>query len=258
MSGQSLSQEALIGFPRFFNVGGFWINSYKFFLIVGIYVGTLASAALAQSVGQSPLRVGLAAMGSALVGLIGARLYHVLIHAHYFFSAESRHLLWDVRRGGWGIFGALLTFVPASFGAAWLLDDSAAALWDYMSGGVLAGGFWIRLGCVFNGCCVGRETPGILGVRLHDIHGTCKPRIPVQFFEMAWWLLGGAAFLTLWPTPLPPGSYALGVLAWYGAGRFFLEPMREDPEVVFGRIRINQLVAALLAIGAGAALLMLL
>jgi phosphatidylglycerol:prolipoprotein diacylglycerol transferase len=248
-------REAHIGFPRFFNIGGFWINSYKFFLIIGIYVGVATSAALAESAGRSPLAVGLAATASAFLGLIGARLYHLLIHARYFFSAEARHLRWDVRGGGWGVFGALITFVPASFGTASLLGMSPATLWDYMSGGVLAGGFWIRLGCVFNGCCVGRETRSLLRVRSHDVNGTRKSRIPVQFLEMVWWLIGGAAFVTVWPLPLPPGSYALGVLAWYGTGRFFLEPMREEVDVVFGRVPINQLVAALLAVSAGAALI---
>ena len=79
--------------------------------------------------------------------------------------------------------------------------------------------------------------------------------MPVQYLEMAWWLLRGLAFLMLWPTPLTPGSYALGVLAWYGVGRCLLEPLREHPEVLFGRIRIDQLIAALLALGAGGALL---
>jgi hypothetical protein len=51
-----------------------------------------------------------------------------------------------------------------------------------------------------------------------------------------------------------PGSYALAVLAWYGSGRFVLEPLRERPDVVFGRVRINRVVAALLALGAGGAL----
>lgn len=246
---------AHVGFPRFVNVRGYWISSYKIFLIVGLYAGTVATAALADSVGRSPLRVGLAAMGSGLAGLVGARLYHVAIHARLLMRAESRRLLLDVRRGGAAVFGALLTFVPASWAAASLLTASTAELWDLMSGGVLAGGFWIRLGCVFNGCCVGRETDGMLGVRLHDLDGVCKPRMPVQYLEMAWWLLGGMAFLILWPISLPPGSYALGVLAWYGVGRCLLEPLREHPEVVLGRIRIDQLIAALLALGAGGALL---
>jgi phosphatidylglycerol:prolipoprotein diacylglycerol transferase len=62
-------------FPRFFRINGYAVNSYKFFLCIGIYVGTLATAALACFSGLSPLRVGLAAMFCALAGLIGARLY---------------------------------------------------------------------------------------------------------------------------------------------------------------------------------------
>ena len=85
--------------------------------------------------------------------------------------------------------------------------------------------------------------------------GVSKPRIPVQFMEMAWWLIGFVAFIMLWPGALPPGSYALAVAAWYGVGRFFLEPLREWSDVVFGRVRIDQVVAALLAIAAGGALI---
>lgn len=249
----SQSEETRIGFPRFFNIGGYWINAYKFFLIVGIYIGSLASAALGQSAGQSPLRVGLAAMGSALLGLVGARVYHLAVHARYFFRRGSRHLLWDVRRGGWGVFGALITFVPASFAAASFVGQSPGVLWDFMSGGVLAGGFWIRLGCVLNGCCVGRETGAWWGVHLHDVRGTRKSRAPVQYLEMLWWLLGGVAFLLVWPTPLPSGGYALAVLAWYGVGRFLLEPMREQIDRVWG-VAIDQLIAGLLAIACGSVL----
>jgi phosphatidylglycerol:prolipoprotein diacylglycerol transferase len=254
MKAHAITRSAHIGFPRFFNIGGFWINSYKVFLIIGIYVASLTSAAVAQSVGRSPLRVGLAAMACALFGLIGARVYHVLVHAPGYLTARSRHLLWAVERGGWSVFGGLLTLVPASLGIARVIAVPVADLWDYMSAGVLAGGTWIRLGCVFNGCCAGREMQGFPGVRLHDVHGSRKVRIPVQFFEIAWWLLGGGVFLALWPTVFARASYALGVLAWYGFGRFFLEPMREEPDVVFRRVRIDQVVAGLLALGAASAL----
>jgi phosphatidylglycerol---prolipoprotein diacylglyceryl transferase len=246
------------GFPRFFTFNGYPVNAYKVFLCVGIYVGTLTTAMLASSSGLSPLRMGLAAMACALGGIIGARVYHLLVHAPSYMRQRSFNAVWDLSRGGGGVFGALITVVPASLVAASWLDIPAAVLWDHMGGGVLAGGLWIRLGCVFNGCCVGREWDGPISVRLHDVHGASKPRVPVQFLEMAWWLIGLAAFLTLWIRALPLGSYVLAVLAWYGVGRFFfLEPLREHPDLVFGRIRINQVVAALLAIGAGCALMVL-
>lgn len=246
--------EAQVGFPRFFKIGAVWVNSYKVLLCVGIYAGTLATAALAERSGLSPLRVGLGAMACALAGLFGARVYYLLSNAHLYSKQRSRNGLWDFKRGGWSVFGALLTFLPLSFAVARLLHLPPAVFWDHVGMGVLAGGFWIRLGCVFNGCCAGRETQGFVGVRLHDTLGAEKRRIPVQFLEMAWWLLGSLGFLWLWPKAFPQGSYALGVLGWYGLGRFFLEPMRERPDVIFGRVRINQVVAGLLALGAAGAL----
>lgn len=243
-------------FPRFFTFSGYSINSYKFFVCVGIYVGTLTTAALADASGLSPLRIGLAAMSCGLVGLIGARVYHLLVHAPNYLFRRALSALWNSKHGGASGFGALLTFVPAFFVAAAWIDVPPTILGDHMAVGVLTAGFWIRLGCVFNGCCAGRPSKAPLSVRLHDTRGVSTSRLPVQFLEMAWWLVGLALFLTLWPSALPPGSYALAVLAWYGVGRFFLEPLREHPAIVFGQVRINQVVAALLALAAGGALML--
>jgi phosphatidylglycerol---prolipoprotein diacylglyceryl transferase len=257
LSAPATTPLAQIGVPRFFTIAGRPVNSYKILLCVGICVGTVTTAAAANASGLSPLRIGLAAMASALAGLIGARAYHLLVHASVYFNSGSPRALWDSTAGGLSVFGGLLTFVPVSFAAAALVDIPAVVLWDHLGIGVLAGGFWIRLGCVFNGCCAGRKTDARLGVRMHDTRGVIKRRIPVPFLEMAWWVVGLVAFLSLWPHALPPGGYALAVLAWYGAGRFSLEPLRERPDVVFGRVRINQVVAGLIASGAGSALIFL-
>jgi prolipoprotein diacylglyceryltransferase len=153
-----------------------------------------------------------------------------------------------------GVFGALLTVVPFSWVLASWLHMPWALLWDCLGAGIQFGGFWIRLGCVFNGCCGGRETTGRYGVCLHDTSGVRKRRIPVQFMEMAWWLIGGIVLIWLWPRAFQAGSYALGVLAWYGLGRFWLEPLRENPDVLVGKVLVNQVVAALLFMGAGGVL----
>jgi phosphatidylglycerol---prolipoprotein diacylglyceryl transferase len=256
-SATALTPTVQPGFPRFFAIAGCSVNSYKVFLAVGICVGTLVTAVMADQSGVSPLRAGLAAMVSALAGIIGARGYHVVVHAPMYFRSDSPRALWNRAAGGLSVFGALLTFIPVAFAAAALFGVPAGGLFDDMAVGVLAGGFCIRLGCVFNGCCVGRETDTPFGVLLHDTRGVRKRRTPVQFLEMAWWLLGLAAYLGLWPGEFPTGSLALAVLAWYSAGRFVLEPMREEPDIVGRRVRINQLVAALLVLAAGGALIVL-
>ena len=243
-------------FPRYFKICGHWINSYKVFLCVGIYLGTLVSAAMAERSGIPPLRMGAACLACAIVGLVGARIYHLLVFAPDYLRKRSITALWDSSRGGWSVFGALVTIVPFSFAVASVLQISLAVFWDHMSAGILMGGFWVRLGCVFNGCCAGRQTSGWFGVRLHDTRSIGKRRIPVQLMEMAWWLLGWAWFIWLWPRSLAPGSYAIGVLGWYGLGRFWLEPLRDMPDLVLGRVRINQVVAGALAIAGASALIL--
>jgi len=249
--------ETRPGFPRYFDIGGHSVNSYKFFLCVGIYGGTLVSAAVAERSGLSPLRMGAACLAAAFLGLVGARIAHLLAFAPYYLRERSWAAVWDSTRGGWSLFGALLFLPLVSFLLPRVLQIPAAVFWDYLIPGIVFGGIWIRLGCVFNGCCGGRETSAWYGVRLHDTRGERKPRIPVQFLEIGWWILSGAGLIWLWPRSFTPGTYALGVVAWYGLGRFWMEPLREEVDLVSGRVRINQVVAALLAVGAGCGLLLL-
>ena len=150
------------------------------------------------------------------------------------------------------MFGGLFAIIPVSFGMTHLIGISAARYWDWIGAAILAGGPIIRLGCVFNGCCCGRQTTGWLGTVSHDVWYTSRQRIPVQLLEIGWWLLGGAIYLGGRTLHMPVGSYGLGVLVWYGFGRFWLEPLRESPDLVWGRWRLNQLVAAaLVLIGGG-------
>jgi len=123
------------GFPRDFRIAGAWINSYKVMLCVGIWVGSLASAALAQKSGLSPLRIGLAAAVSAVAGLAGARIYYLVSHARHFLALGSWRALWDGTQGGWSVFGALLTFVPVTLLAARSVGVPAPELWDHLAHG---------------------------------------------------------------------------------------------------------------------------
>ena len=236
-----------IGFPRHFRIAGRPVNAYKVLMCVGMYVGSLSTAGVATHLGLSPLMVGMAAAISALAGIAGARWLFLGIGPHRAVAPSAR---WDAQSGGMSVFGGLLTFVPASLVFAVAAGISAPTLWDVMAFGVLTGGFWIRLGCVFNGCCTGRPSASPLAVRLHDVHGRRVSRLPVQYMEMAWWAAGTILYLCVWPTPLAPGSYALGVVAWYGAGRTVLEPLREHPDGGPGGWLVNQVIAASLAVAA--------
>jgi len=166
------------GYPRYFRIAGRWVNSYKMFLCVGVYLGILVIAAVAQSSGIPPLRVGLGSLALAIIGLAGARLYHLLVYHALYFGRNACQNVWNSKDGGLSLFGAFLAMAPCSFAVARLLDVPANVFWDFLGAGILAGGFWVRLGCAFNGCCGGRETRGWCGVCLHDTRGVAPAARP--------------------------------------------------------------------------------
>jgi prolipoprotein diacylglyceryltransferase len=239
------------GFPREFLIAGHRVNSYKVFLCVGLHAAILATAAAAERSGWSPLRVGTAALLCAIAGLIGARVYHLALNLQVHRQAGLRASAWNPRTGGWSVFGGLALVPFSLLLQPWLGGMPVPVFWDHLAFGAPFGGALVRFGCVCNGCCVGRESPTWFALRQHDVHGVVRGRLPAQWLEIGWWLLACVGALWLWPTPLPAGSYGLAVLAWYGAGRVWLEPLREPTDVV-GGVRVNQVVGALLALVAGA------
>jgi prolipoprotein diacylglyceryltransferase len=253
VTGSAPAGDALPGFPRYFRIAGYSVNSYKVFLCIGIYVAILASAAVGARSGIPPLRLGSGLVLCAIVGMLGARLYHLVVYFRHYRRSGLGLTSRTTAESGWSVFGGLL-IVPFSLVLPSLIHIPFAVLWDYLAIAIAIGGALIRLGCVCNGCCVGRESAGWLAIRQHDVHGIYRRRVPAQWIEIAWWLLACAGLAWLWPLH-PPGSAGFAVLGWYGVGRFWIEPLREQPDVVLGRVRINQLVAALLAIAAGAGLL---
>jgi phosphatidylglycerol:prolipoprotein diacylglycerol transferase len=252
----SLPTETVASFPRYFKIAGHWVSAYKVCLCIGIYVGTLVSAAVAQGSGISPLGVGLGCVSCAIVGMVGARLFYLITFAGHYANERFWAEAWNPRRGGWSVFGGLV-IVPYSLLLADWLAIPVAVYWDHMIWGIVTGAVFIRFGCVCNGCCGGKPTTRWYGMRQHDLYGLRRRRIPVQWLEIGWWLVALAGLVGLWPHSFAPGSYALGALSWYGLGRMWLEPLREQPDLVAGRVRINQLVAALLALVASGALMLL-
>lgn len=247
----------LTRFPRYFKILGSAVNSYKVFLCIGLYVAILVSAAVASRSGLSTLRAGIISLTNAIAGLAGARLYFLVVAWRPGRPNFSAGQMWNARDGGGSVFGSLLGVFPATLIMCWVLSVPLAAYCDCLGPAILAGGPFVRLGCVFNGCCVGRETAGRWGVCLHDTSYVVRRRIPAQYLEIAWWLLGITLYLSIWPRPFAGGSYLLGVLCWYGAGRFWLESLRDSPDLIFGRIRINQIVALIVAVMSGATLIVI-
>ena len=237
--------------------GGHWVSAYKVCLCIGIYAGTLVSAAVAQGSGISPLRMGVGCVSCAIVGMVGARIFYLMVFARLYANERFWAEVWNPKTRR--LVCVWRSDHRALFLSCWPTgcDIPVAVYWDHMIFGIVAGAVWIRFGCICNGCCGGKQT-----TKWYGMEPTRYPRYRVcaEFrcngSKLAGGSLAGAGLLGLWTHSFPPGSCALGVLCWYGLGRFWLEPLREQQDLVAGRLRINQLVAALLALVAGGALLL--
>lgn len=253
---RSLAQtraRAPAAFPRYFRIAGHWINSYKVFLCFGIYSGILLSAAVGARSGISPLRLGAGLLLFAIVGMIGARLYHLAVNFRLYRNIGFFLTARNPADGGWDVLGGLVV-VPLSLLFDSIFGIPVGLFWDHMAIAIAFGGTWIRFGCICNGCCVGRDSNRRFARRQHDTHGVYRRRIPAQWLEIAWWLLACGGLICLWPKQLPAGCYAFAVLGWYGFGRLWLEPLRQHRTIVNG-VPVNRVVAALLALLAGVGLL---
>jgi hypothetical protein len=70
----SLRADSGPAFPRYIRIGGRWVSAFKLCLCFGVCLGIFVIAALAQSSGFPPLRVGLGALAHAHIELAGARV----------------------------------------------------------------------------------------------------------------------------------------------------------------------------------------
>src|SRR5438105_122029 len=88
-------------FPRYFKIARRWVSAYKVCLCLGIYAGTLVSAAVAQSSGLSPLRMGLGCVCCAILGMAGARVFYLMCFARFYQKDRFWADAWNPKTGGW-------------------------------------------------------------------------------------------------------------------------------------------------------------
>lgn len=172
------------------------------------------------------------------LGILGARLYHVLTDWHLY--KDDLVGVFYIWQGGLGIYGALIGGGMGLFLYARIKQLDLLNLLDLVAPALALGQGIGRWGNVING-----------------------ELLPYAYYESAWDLglflvlvvLGrdslkglhkgsrkGRAFAEAKARPLTAGFlFALyGIL--YGGGRFFLEFLRSEP-VLFGGIKLNQLVS---------------
>ncbi len=213
--------------PILFYWRGRPVWSYPALLYVGTVIGLIAGNGVANARGLDGTRVYLAAVLLLPVALLGARL--AFVAAYWDLFRDHPATIWRREIGGQTMYGGLVA-VPASMPLLASLKLPFWAFWDIGAFIIVIGMVFTRIGCLLNGCCVGRPTNSRLGLRLSDRAGVFRRRIPTQLLEGALGatVLGMAGAV---PVDAAPGSVFLNVIAGYAIGRALLEGTREQRSI---------------------------
>lgn len=233
---------------------------YGVMVAVGFLAGMLIMQWRASRAGIAANRVSDLAMAAIVGGLVGARLFYVLLNFRDYSAAPMEILRID--RGGLVYYGG---FIGAALAIYWLsrrlaLDTGRVA--DLAAVGLPLGQAIGRLGCFLNGCCFGKvsELPwsviypyapsdasshlqvwltqkeaGLLTVeaaaaRFLPESGfyQCLPVHPVQLYQAILNLAIFGLLLAAAPRVKPPGRLLALYMISYGICRGLIEFLRGD------------------------------
>ena len=183
-------------------------------------------------------------------GLLGARLYHVLLEADYYFSRPGEILaIWQ---GGLAIHGGILAGAAVLW---WFKKKKKIAFWafsDLLVVGLSLGQAIGRWGNFFNQELFGRPTA--LPWKIYISPAARPPGFesfshfhPVFLYEsLANLVLFVILFFGFRARKFPDGTLTFFYLIGYSLIRFWLEFIRLDPSPVLGGLRFPQLVSLVL------------
>jgi phosphatidylglycerol:prolipoprotein diacylglycerol transferase len=196
-------------------------TAYGWLTLAGIVVSLLIWSRVARR-DERLVLIYLAALAGAFVG---AKIVYLLSEGWLHWHDPNR---WIILATGKSITGALLGgYVAVELAKHWLHYLGRTGDWFavIVPVGIMLG----RIGCLINGCCLGRACPPAW-YTLNDASGVARwPAVPVEFLFNA--VMLGVILLLRWGNVGRGQLFHLYLIA-YGIFRFFHEFLRDTPPVV--------------------------
>jgi len=229
-------------------VGPLTIHAYALCILAGIVLATMITSRRLSSRGAEPGVVLDIILWAVPLGIVGARIYHVLTHpGDYFYDGAD---LWDtvkIWEGGNAIFGSL---IGGAIGAYIGCRQTGVRFWsfaDAVAPAMLIAQATGRLGNWFNHELFGVPTTLPWGLEIASTNAAYPVGLPPEtlfhptfLYEMIWNVIGVIVILMLERRINLRWGKAIAVyLIWYGVGRSFFESIRIDPSEIYLGIRTN-------------------
>ncbi|CAI2639148.1 prolipoprotein diacylglyceryl transferase [Apilactobacillus apinorum] len=243
--------------PIAFNLGPVAVHWYGIFIASAVLIAVFLSVKEGRKRGIDPDNIYDMILWALPVAIICARIYYVVFQWPYY----SQHLneiikIWD---GGIAIYGALIGAAVVVYLYCRSKLISVWAMLDVIAPTVIMGQGIGRWGNFMNQEAFGNITSLTFLKSLHlpsfiinQMYIQGFYRQPTFLYESLWDLLGFVLLMNLRHINkfFKRGEVVLSYIIWYSFGRFFVEGMRTDSLMLFGGIRVSQMLSIVLFVGA--------
>lgn len=255
-----LGLEFLIDKTAFTLPGGLSVQWYGLFIAIGFLLAAIYAFRRAKREYHinTDHMIDVVLIG-AISAVIGSRLYYVIFDTSGQFARDpiSALYIWE---GGLGFYGALIGAIVAGVIACKWRKIRLWSMFDLAALGFLIGQAVGRWGNFFNQEAFGNNTTLPWGMisdattsylqseqaHLASMGVTVNPAVPVHpcfLYESLWLLLGFLVLHFVSKKRQYDGQIFFLYVIWNGAGRIFIESLRTDSLMIFGVIKVSQLVA---------------
>jgi phosphatidylglycerol:prolipoprotein diacylglycerol transferase len=236
--------------PTIAEFGSFSIGWHGVLMFLGIVVGVVLTLRLAKKAGIAEDTIITGAILAVVLGLIGARLVHV-IDSWEIYSKDLVKIL-AFHEGGLAWYGGLIGGIVAVVIYARVKKFSLGRFADAAAPGVILGLSIGRIGCTINGDAAGTPTSLPWGlVYTHPDAPLWVSTHPAPVYEILWNLAVVGALLWLRGKIRPDGSIFLVMLTAYSFGRFIISWSR-DEAAVLGPLHQSHIISLVLfVVGVG-------
>ncbi|WP_394552200.1 prolipoprotein diacylglyceryl transferase [Agromyces sp. MMS24-JH15] len=232
------------------NVFGWQLNihTYALCILLGIVLAIIITSRRLTKRGAEPGVVLDIALWAVPLGIIGARIYHVLTHPTDYFAGQELWRVFAIWEGGNAIFGSL---IGGAIGVLIGCRITGLRFWsfaDALAPGLLVAQAVGRLGNWFNHELFGAPTDLPWGLEIESDNPAWPAGLepgtlfhPTFLYELLWNVAGALllVFVLERRFALRWGKAFGFYLIWYGIGRSFFEAIRVDPSEMFLGIRTN-------------------
>ncbi|MBI5816624.1 MAG: prolipoprotein diacylglyceryl transferase [Nitrospinae bacterium] len=216
--------------PILFKFGPLTLHTYGLLVAGGFLLGIAWAARLGKREGMAPQMVYDVSFWIILSAILSSRVLYVMVeYRHYLDRPLDVFKIWE---GGLVFYGGVIGAVAAIAICARIYKFDMWKFADIAAPSAALGHAIGRLGCLFAGCCYGRETHVPWAVTFEDVHSIAPTGVPLHPTQIYDSLNEFTIFLII--TAFRPYRKFKGQVWWiwvglYSFGRMIVEGFRGDP-----------------------------